>query len=120
MPIDFTSLPKTELHAHLEGSIPVEALYELVKKHKRLDEAPTLDDVRRRYEFDDFAHFLDVYKWTVSMLKHADDQSVGDVNRVVATDQGYQLLAVVPVGSDAGPYRLESDGRALSALPLPS
>jgi aminodeoxyfutalosine deaminase len=73
LPIDFTTLPKTELHAHLEGSIPVEALFELVKKHKRLDEAPTLEHVRRRYEFDDFAHFLDVYKWTVSLLKHADD-----------------------------------------------
>lgn len=58
---------------HLEGSIPVEALYELVKKHNRLDEAPTVDHVRKRYEFDDFAHFLEVYKWTVSFLKSADD-----------------------------------------------
>jgi folate-binding protein YgfZ len=48
----------------------------------------------------------------------ADDQSVGDINRVAATDQGFQLLAVVPVDSDAGPFRLESDGRALTALPL--
>lgn len=73
MPIDFTSLPKTELHMHLEGSIPVEALYELVKKHNRLDEAPTVDHVRKRYEFDDFAHFLEVYKWTVSLVKTLDD-----------------------------------------------
>jgi adenosine deaminase len=73
VPIDFTSLPKTELHCHLEGSIPVEALFELVKKHKRLEEAPSVEAVRKRYEFDDFAHFLEVYKWTVSFLKHPDD-----------------------------------------------
>ena len=73
MPIDFTSLPKTELHMHLEGSIPVEALFALVKKHDRLDEAPTIEHVRKRYEFDDFSHFLEVYKWTVSFLKSADD-----------------------------------------------
>ena len=73
MPIDFTSLPKTELHMHLEGSIPVETLFELVKKHRRLDEAPTIEHVRKRYEFDDFSHFLEVYKWTVSFLKTADD-----------------------------------------------
>lgn len=73
MPIDFTGLPKTELHVHLEGSIPVEALFELVKKHNRLDEAPTVDHVRKRYEFDDFAHFLEVYKWTVSLVKTIDD-----------------------------------------------
>jgi adenosine deaminase len=73
LPIDFTNLPKTELHIHLEGSIPVEALYQLVKKHGRLGEAPTVEHVRKRYEFDDFAHFLEVYKWTVSFLKGADD-----------------------------------------------
>ena len=73
MPIDFTNLPKTELHMHLEGSIPVEALFALVKKHNRLDEAPTIEHVRKRYEFDDFAHFLEVYKWTVSFLKTPDD-----------------------------------------------
>ncbi|MBK8207982.1 MAG: adenosine deaminase [Planctomycetes bacterium] len=73
MPIDFSSLPKTELHLHLEGSIPVEALFELVKKHGRQAEAPTIEHVHRRYEFDDFAHFLEVYKWTVSFLKSAED-----------------------------------------------
>lgn len=73
MPIDFTSLPKTELHVHLEGAIPVEALHALLRRHGRLDEAPTLDDVRRCYEFDDFAHFLEVYKWTVSLLTSAAD-----------------------------------------------
>jgi adenosine deaminase len=73
LPIDFTTLPKTELHVHLEGSIPVEAIYALVKKHGRLDEARTIDDVRRRYEFDDFAHFLEIYTWTVSLLRSPDD-----------------------------------------------
>lgn len=58
---------------HLEGSIPVEALFELVKKHGRIDEAPTVEHVRKRYEFDDFSHFLEVYKWTVSFLKSGDD-----------------------------------------------
>lgn len=73
MPIDFTTLPKTELHLHLEGSIPVEALFQLVKKHGRISEAPSIEAVRRRYEFDDFAHFLEVYKWTVSFLRSAED-----------------------------------------------
>ena len=73
VPISFTSLPKAELHLHLEGSIPVEALFELVRKHDRLNEAPTVEHVRKRYEFDDFTHFLKVYEWTVSFLKTAED-----------------------------------------------
>lgn len=44
----------------------------------------------------------------------ADDQSVGDVNRVAATDSGYALLAVVPVSTELGSLRLESDGRSLT------
>jgi hypothetical protein len=49
----------------------------------------------------------------------ADDQSVGEVNRVAAAGAGYELLAVVPVESNAGELRLEQDGRRLQALPLP-
>ena len=73
MPFDWKTLPKTELHLHLEGAIPVNALFELVKKHKRTKEASSVEAVKRRYEFDDFGHFLEVYKWTVSFLKGADD-----------------------------------------------
>lgn len=96
MPIDFTSLPKTELHLHLEGSIPVEALFALVSKHGRLDEAPTVEHVRRRYEFDDFAHFLEVYKWTVSFLKTPDDYEfvAHEVARTLA-DQNVRFAEVM-------------------------
>ncbi|MBX3459075.1 MAG: adenosine deaminase [Planctomycetes bacterium] len=73
MAIDFTGLPKTELHIHLEGAIPVESVFTLVRKYGRLSEAPDIEAVRRRYEFDDFAHFLESYRWTVSFLQSPDD-----------------------------------------------
>ena len=98
MPIDFTSLPKTELHVHLEGAIPVEALYELVKKHDRLDEAPTIDDVRKRYEFDDFSHFLEVYKWTVSLVKTTEDYEFIAYEVAKSLVQHNVLYAEVMVG----------------------
>jgi hypothetical protein len=44
----------------------------------------------------------------------AEDQSVGDINRVAATGSGYELLAVVPVSADSSSFRLESDGRRLT------
>jgi hypothetical protein len=48
----------------------------------------------------------------------AEDQAVGDVNRVAAAGAGYQLLAVVPVSADRDSFRLESDGRSLTPLEL--
>jgi tRNA-modifying protein YgfZ len=52
-------------------------------------------------------------------LLDAEDNSVGEVNRVAATSAGFQMLAVVPVAPDEVQLRLESDGRRLNVLPLP-
>jgi adenosine deaminase len=54
-------LPKAELHVHLEGSMPPETLLELGVRHG-IDEVPkTLEEVRRFFDFRDFAHFIEVY-----------------------------------------------------------
>jgi len=44
--MDFASLPKTELHQHLDGSIPVECTWELMQAHG-LAPAESLEDMRR-------------------------------------------------------------------------
>jgi folate-binding protein YgfZ len=49
----------------------------------------------------------------------AEDQSIGEINRAAATESGFELLAVVPVDPNDGAFRLEQDGRSLTALPLP-
>jgi adenosine deaminase len=43
------SLPKVELHQHVDGSIPVEATWKLMRHHS-LAPADTLDEMRRRLE----------------------------------------------------------------------
>jgi len=49
----------------------------------------------------------------------AEAQAVGEINRVAATDGGYELLAVVPLDAPATQLRLEQDGREWVSLPLP-
>ena len=53
------SLPKAELHLHLEGSIDPSTLLELRKQHGKKS---TLAEVESLYQYDDFAGFLMAFK----------------------------------------------------------
>jgi adenosine deaminase len=46
------SLPKVELHQHVDGSIPAEVTWDLMK-HYRLNPVDTLDEMRKRLELQD-------------------------------------------------------------------
>src|SRR3954451_9712991 len=46
------AIPKVELHQHVDGSIPAEVTWELMR-HYRLNPAGPLDDMRRRLELQD-------------------------------------------------------------------
>ncbi len=64
------SLPKAELHLHLEGSIEPATLCELAMRHGL---AVTEEEVRRRYAYGDFAEFIEVFKWVTSFLREPQD-----------------------------------------------
>ncbi|MCI0521682.1 MAG: adenosine deaminase [Chloroflexi bacterium] len=70
-PSDFIrSLPKAELHLHLEGAIAPETVVELSRRH-----GPELDlgAARRIYEYQDFASFLWAFKAVTEYLRAPED-----------------------------------------------
>jgi adenosine deaminase len=67
------ALPKVELHVHLEGAIPVAALWELVNKYGRPPGLSGLDDLERRFAYRDFPHFLDTWSWKNGFLREYED-----------------------------------------------
>jgi aminodeoxyfutalosine deaminase len=70
LPAAIASLPKAELHLHLEGSIQPATVCALTARHN----IPlTEDDVRRRYTYSDFAGFIDAFKWVTSFLREPRD-----------------------------------------------
>ncbi len=67
------ALPKAELHVHLEGSLTPRTLLSLANRH-RLENVPrTLEDLKRWYEFRNFAHFVQVYETAVHALRDPED-----------------------------------------------
>ena len=78
------SLPKAELHLHLEGAIqPATALALMARYGVRATE----QEVRQRYAFRNFPEFLETFKWLTSFLREPQDYALA------ATQLAEQLLA---------------------------
>jgi aminodeoxyfutalosine deaminase len=82
-PERIASLPKAELHLHLEGSIRPAIASALAARHGvALEE----EEVRRRYAYTNFAGFLDAFKWVTSFVREPKDFAL------IAVDLAEQLL----------------------------
>jgi aminodeoxyfutalosine deaminase len=66
-----TSLPKAELHLHLEGSIEPPTLLELMRRHG-MDHA-SLAEVEKLYNYADFTGFLSAFKDVTGYLRAPED-----------------------------------------------
>jgi len=83
LPASISSLPKAELHLHLEGSIQPATVCALTAQHNIL---LTEDEVRRRYTYRDFTGFIDAFKWVTSFLREPRDYGL------IARDLSEHLL----------------------------
>lgn len=71
--IDPLTLPKAELHLHIEGTLEPELMFELARRNGvRLPYADA-DAVRRAYRFSNLQAFLDVYYRACSVLVNERD-----------------------------------------------
>ncbi|WP_224824526.1 adenosine deaminase [Cognatishimia sp. MH4019] len=62
------TLPKAELHLHIEGTLEPEMMLALAKRNKITLPYDTVEDVRAAYQFDNLQDFLDVYYLGMSVL----------------------------------------------------
>jgi adenosine deaminase len=67
------TLPLVELHLHLEGSIPLPALWELICKYGGDPTVPDMDSLQRRFMYKDFPHFIQTWIWKNSFLREYED-----------------------------------------------
>jgi aminodeoxyfutalosine deaminase len=67
------TMPKAELHLHLEGSIEPSTVVELAARY---GVHLTLEGARARYAYTDFLGFLEAFKWVTSFLRAPADYSL--------------------------------------------
>ena len=91
--MSFKTLPKIELHHHLEGAVPPAFVRDMARA-KGLD-VSGIFDAKGAYEYKDFLQFLDVYEQATKPFKTPDD---------------YALLTAIVLGeaAEAGVVYLES------------
>ncbi len=66
-------LPKVELHLHLEGAIPIPALWELIQKYGGDPPVPDEAALREYFKFRDFPHFIELWVWKNQFLREYED-----------------------------------------------
>ena len=95
-------LPKAELHVHHVGSASARIVSELATRHPgKVPSDP--EELRKFYEFRDFAHFIEVYLAVVGLIRTPEDihYLTYEIAREMATEQGlrYAELTCTPYTS---------------------
>jgi adenosine deaminase len=84
------TMPKVELHVHLEGSVRPETFLNLAKHHRVPLPAETIEGLREWYLFRDFDHFIEIYMAISSCLRTPEDIEM--LTREFITGQAQQNI----------------------------
>jgi aminodeoxyfutalosine deaminase len=104
------SYPKIELHVHLEGTVRPHTLLDMARRNDLPLPAATVDELKKLYEFTDFAHFIEVWILTTNVMRTADDfrQIVVDYAAEAASHGAVYLEAISRVTATAPSRRRRS------------
>jgi adenosine deaminase len=67
------TIPKAELHIHIEGSLEPEMMFEIARRNGVSLRYKFVEDLQRAYEFSDLQSFLDIYYEGASVLRQERD-----------------------------------------------
>jgi adenosine deaminase len=105
------AMPKAELHLHLEGAVPIETLYSFVRRAGSASGVSSIEDLRARLAYKDFAHFIRTWTWKNTFI-----ETYGDFETMayeVLRSLRLQNILYVEAHYSPGDYRrrgLETEG----------
>ena len=73
LPALLRTMPKAELHLHIEGSLEPELIFRLARRNGVPLPYPTVQALREAYAFTDLQSFLDLYYAGAGVLRHEAD-----------------------------------------------
>ena len=69
-------MPKAEIHLHMEGAIPIETLYGFARRPGVSAGVGSIEDLRTRLAYRDFAHFIEMWTWKNTFIQSYADFEV--------------------------------------------
>ena len=69
----YEQVPKVELHVHLEGAIPHEALFDLIQKYGGDPSVPDVAALTTRFQYRSFPQFIEAWSWKNQYLREYED-----------------------------------------------
>ncbi len=94
-------LPKVEIHLHIEGAIPIPALWELVTKYGS-GEVGSVEALEERFRYRDFPHFLSTWMWKNGFIREYEDFTF--IAAAVASDLADQNIRYVEAFHSPGDF----------------
>ncbi len=67
------TLPKAELHLHIEGSLEPDLLFELARRNRIPLKYKSVEELKKAYKFNSLQDFSDIYYQGASVLLHEND-----------------------------------------------
>ncbi len=107
------SLPKAELHLHLEGSIDPATLLELQRRHGK---AGSLAEIEQLYQYQDFSGFLMAFKAVTDDLQTPEDYELITYRLMQKLKEENVLHAEVYVSVGVCLWRKQDFGAILGGL----
>lgn len=98
------ALPKVEIHLHLEGAIPLPALWELVRKYGGAPEVGDIAALENAFRYRDFPHFLETWMWKNGYIREYDDFTF--IAAAVAEDLAQQNIRYVEAFHSPGDFHM--------------
>lgn len=112
----FDGIPKVELHLHLEGAIPHDALWELCQRYGGDPAVPNAAAFAGRFRYRDFAHFIEMWLWKNEFIReYADFILIGEAVARSLTGQNARYAEAFFSGPDFARIGLAT-GRIAEAL----
>ncbi len=89
----FETVPKVELHLHLEGAIPLPTLWVLMEKYGGDPSVPDTQALEEKFRYRSFPHFIETWLWKNNFLREYEDFTF--MAEAVARDLAQQNIRYV-------------------------
>lgn len=106
------SIPKIELHLHLEGAFTIETLYRLIHKYGGDPTIRSLEDIKQKFYYEKFEDFIRTWYWKNNFFRTGDDFELSTYETLVNLKQ----QNIVYIEAFFSPWDFEKNGISMEEI----